>query len=710
MADCIYEGDMEHGMANGRGTLTWSDGSNYCGNFKDGEIHGQGIMKYNSAREWYDGKFRSAEGDVFEGEWNNKYKHKGIYKYANGDIYDGDWLNGKKHGFGTYTFSTGIIEKGKWEKDVFKPRVDKRVSGSQKKALIESNKFQTEINDMADRLHKIGFDDKKSKSLAIDLVVEHKVSLRLLRLKYSLDYKFFTDTLKLSDNEIKILDRYYSTHQISAPPVKSNNTGDTNSANGDMEKLVDDHEQSSGKITRVNTTKSVKNKDTNLTGKNIHMVYSQGQYDGDFVNGKWSGQGFLKLNEGVTYRGAFKDGEYDGVGAYNWKNRDIYYGSFKAGVYHGKGCLITYTDPTKREEASTYWGDFMYGNYHGDGKLIYPNGDEYIGSWRSGKREGKGTMKYHSNGQEYSGDWENDDIKKSDESSNMQSPIVNDDISLDDKTNDDSDRNLLVTSKKVDIDDMVEVLLHKIGFSKLESQSYAKTFVILGISSEQKLQITHKNHRQDLIDNVKMRDIDLELLDYYFKPNTSVDEAVSGMSGKSRDFILRFVYGMLDGNEFPTHFKVELSNTCSNSKVNCFYTTYRLHFICDHRRVVVPCGPNGNGYDIIQYHKWVQIAKPWYNCVAGVLNLGLRMAGFPCSFPEINFVVHDYQDLINYDDTSSTPDGGIIKDLKVLLRNDLTGIDRNLDKYLIRKIDKSGRIVWIKKDQQTIADFDQNNK
>jgi len=41
----------------------------------------------------------------------------------------------------------------------------------------------------------------------------------------------------------------------------------------------------------------------------------------------------------------------------------------------------------------------------------YANGDVYEGSFRSGKRQGAGTMRY-SDGQETSGTWENGALKQ----------------------------------------------------------------------------------------------------------------------------------------------------------------------------------------------------------------------------------------------------------------------------------------------------------
>lgn len=34
--------------------------------------------------------------------------------YNNGEVYEGEFLNGKQHGFGRFTFESGVIIEGIW--------------------------------------------------------------------------------------------------------------------------------------------------------------------------------------------------------------------------------------------------------------------------------------------------------------------------------------------------------------------------------------------------------------------------------------------------------------------------------------------------------------------------------------------------------------------------------------------------------------------
>ena len=65
---------------NGQGTITWSDGKNYVGEFKDGKYHGQGTYTWSDGRK-YVGEFKNGE------PWNGTYYDKNgniQVKFVNG--------------------------------------------------------------------------------------------------------------------------------------------------------------------------------------------------------------------------------------------------------------------------------------------------------------------------------------------------------------------------------------------------------------------------------------------------------------------------------------------------------------------------------------------------------------------------------------------------------------------------------------------------
>ena len=122
-----YEGDFKNGKSHGQGYYSWPDGSWYKGEFKDGQREGQGTIYW-------------ANGNKYEGGWSQGYFHgNGIFYYADGTSekavhelgvlksrspnicrenyndgswYEGEFKNGKSHGQGYYSWPDGAWYKG----------------------------------------------------------------------------------------------------------------------------------------------------------------------------------------------------------------------------------------------------------------------------------------------------------------------------------------------------------------------------------------------------------------------------------------------------------------------------------------------------------------------------------------------------------------------------------------------------------------------
>ena len=82
------------------GTVTFTSGSKYVGEFKDGNYSGQGTYTY-------------ADGEEYVGAFKDGLFHKqGTYTYSSGDKYVGEFKNGEKNGRGLYSHTDGTSEKG----------------------------------------------------------------------------------------------------------------------------------------------------------------------------------------------------------------------------------------------------------------------------------------------------------------------------------------------------------------------------------------------------------------------------------------------------------------------------------------------------------------------------------------------------------------------------------------------------------------------
>ena len=98
-----------------------------------------------------------------------------------------------------------------------------------------------------------------------------------------------------------------------------------------------------------------------------------------------------------------------------YDNGEIYIGDIKNGLKHGKGKMLY-----KSKDEKLYEGDFKENKREGKGILYYNNTDRYEGDFQNNIRNGKGIL-YYNNGDKYEGLFENDLIE------GMGTDIYNDD-------------------------------------------------------------------------------------------------------------------------------------------------------------------------------------------------------------------------------------------------------------------------------------------
>ena len=103
------------------------------------------------------------------------------------------------------------------------------------------------------------------------------------------------------------------------------------------------------------------------------------------------------IGDRYEYNGEFKEGKFNGQGTWTWANGDMYVGEFKNGTYHGQG---TYTHPN----GDKYVGEHKDGKQNGQGTFTSANGDKYVGKWKDGKMHGQGTYTWV-NGDKHVGEW-----------------------------------------------------------------------------------------------------------------------------------------------------------------------------------------------------------------------------------------------------------------------------------------------------------------
>ncbi|GHU52735.1 hypothetical protein FACS1894132_03070 [Clostridia bacterium] len=151
-SDFTYTGEIKGGDFDGKGDITFADGSRYVGDFSGGRFNGKGIFY---ATDWrYEGTFKNGEmtgqgvvyanGDTltksadgvmeFISKQNWSYlgglnargqTGVGLFTFSDGTIYEGDFALGLAEGMGSYTSETGEkIYVGGFKNGLFDGRGD----------------------------------------------------------------------------------------------------------------------------------------------------------------------------------------------------------------------------------------------------------------------------------------------------------------------------------------------------------------------------------------------------------------------------------------------------------------------------------------------------------------------------------------------------------------------------------------------------------
>ena len=130
-----YSGFFHNDLKHGNGTIKWPNDRCYEGMWTKGEKHGWGKERipadmYGKAWTEYEGEFRmgrekiglgkfvSANGDVYDGQWENQMRHgHGHFKAADGYEYEGQWNFDKKSGIGKEKTTARDIYQGEFYND-----------------------------------------------------------------------------------------------------------------------------------------------------------------------------------------------------------------------------------------------------------------------------------------------------------------------------------------------------------------------------------------------------------------------------------------------------------------------------------------------------------------------------------------------------------------------------------------------------------------
>lgn len=385
-----WQGESFEGIANGNGTLIYSDsegkfitqetntfygainkelvaslddGSKFVGNIINDMMTGYGVLVKD--KELYIGEFLNS-------------KPNGYLKMFKGNklFYDGNWQDGTFNGEGTLYKDNGNIKSGTWNHgklmqtlvDITLPNGhykgyvrDGKPDGLGKMEYVNGTSYQGRWSEglwngeglyvsVADSVYGIWENGKvcgnvvyRNKDLIYEGTFDHNSPLGI-------------GNLTTKDST------FYSGMWLDG---KRCGMGDMIFANGD---------RYSGDWA---------NNTFDGFGE-YHYVNQHAIYQGEWKDGLQHGNGLYKCPD-FSYDGEWDQGWMDGDGTLVFKNKDKYEGTLHENIIDGVGCY-TYANGNR------YEGEFVEGKICGLGVFQFKNGDRFEGEFYNGKIYGDGTM------------------------------------------------------------------------------------------------------------------------------------------------------------------------------------------------------------------------------------------------------------------------------------------------------------------------------
>ena len=336
-----YEGETENYRPHGKGKFFFADGRIYDGNFKKGNVDGNGTVYY-------------PDGDRLEGEFDDTETYqmygKGILYRADGTRYEGGFNYGDKYGFGVeYDKDGNILYEGDFEHGMRRPQ-----------KIFE---FENCILCGVNKVSQDGF-----YCTACNKKLEEFPLLKSPRHSYRLAVGY--EKGKIGQEQKIDQAIYYYKEAIKLGLTDAEKA---------LKRLAEPRYE--GEV----------NAESKAHGKGIKIYESGARFDGEWRDGK-AVKGTVFWANGDKYEGEFENGTYNGKGVLDYTHsyncRARYEGEFKDGKYNGKG-VWTYN-------GFRYEGEFKDGKHDGYGVYFYSNGNRYEGEWKDGEKHGKGSFIYAS--------------------------------------------------------------------------------------------------------------------------------------------------------------------------------------------------------------------------------------------------------------------------------------------------------------------------
>ncbi|OQR97193.1 hypothetical protein ACHHYP_12616 [Achlya hypogyna] len=369
MAHSLREPVAEAAPKTGHGRYSYPSGDEYVGTFRDGKRHGHGTYtaaatKYSYCGGWVDDR-RHGEGTLNTGQGS----------------YRGAWQHDERCGHGTLTWGDRLSYVGEWRANVY------HGAG----VLIDGHRGWRYDGEFAlGRPHGVGKAEYTKDAVVVSYSGEwqhgrfHGVGAATYR-----------------DGSVYAGD--FANGERQGVGVWSNTAGDA--YDGDW-----CHDQRHGfGMSTSGVSKETKegpwkaNAMVQGRGKDWVVSYPTGdKYSGELQQGRPWGRGTCRYANGAVYAGEWVDGHRQGNGVFVDVDGSTIDGVWANGQPAKENSLYVEI-PLSDDEC-------VSGVAATDGAttVVYPNGDEYVGALRKGKRHGRGKFTAKATRHTYDGDWDMD--------------------------------------------------------------------------------------------------------------------------------------------------------------------------------------------------------------------------------------------------------------------------------------------------------------
>ncbi len=341
------------------GSLTFTDGASYVGEFKAGDYNGQGIYTFSDGRK-YVGEFK-----------DGNYNGQGTYTFSDGRKYVGEFKDDRPNGQGIeYRPDGSVLRSGQWTHGNL----------TQSYALDGARFPFSPAQEQAD-IGAITFPDGAKYVGELRRGVRHGEGIYYSSSGVALRQGRWEDDLLVQSFAV-------DTNRFPFNPQAPATASAVGWAQSSLPQCPSD----------------VKAYWHNCFG--TYTFANGDKYVGEFKDNKYNGQGTFTYANGYKYVGEFKDDLPNGQGTFTYANGDKYVGEFKDDKYNGQG---TYTFANGNKHV----GEYKDNNRNGQGTFTFANGAKYVGEYKDDLPNGQG-IEYRADGSVgRSGLWTNGSLTQS---------------------------------------------------------------------------------------------------------------------------------------------------------------------------------------------------------------------------------------------------------------------------------------------------------